>query len=134
MEEADLTVVNKCDLVDGERVSRRKEALRERYRGTTLRVSARQANGLDLRLAALAAETAFPAPPQVDYDPHLEGEALPGWLNSTVYVSGLPAFDRSQFLMGMTHHIRRVPAAQGAVTAHFKMTLARGKDAPGWPR
>ena len=69
LEEADLIVINKCDLLDGERVSRLERALREQNPDAEiLRVSARDGTGLDRWLAAWAAEAGSPAAPQVDYD------------------------------------------------------------------
>src|ERR1035437_6184981 len=57
LEEADLIVINKCDLLDGARVSRLESALGERYPGAEiLRVSARDGTGLERWLAALAAD------------------------------------------------------------------------------
>jgi len=132
LEEADLIVINKCDLVDGERIARLEEALRERYSSAeTLRVSARQGDGLERWLAALTAEAGSPDPPQVDYDLYADGEALLGWLNSTIRVSAPTPFDGNRFLMDLAHHIRRTLAAEGIEIAHLKMTLAREMDTPG---
>jgi len=132
LEEADLIVINKCDLVEGERVTHLEEALQERFRSAEiLRISARQETGLDRWLAALGALAASPTPPQVDYDIYAEGEALLGWLNGTARVSGPASFDGNRFLMDMAHHIRRTLAADGVEIAHLKMTLAREEDPPG---
>jgi G3E family GTPase len=132
LEEADLIVINKCDLLDGARVSRLESALGERYPGAeTLRVSAREGTGVRRWLAALAAEAGSPAAPQVDYDIYAEGEALLGWLNGTVRVYAAAPFDGNRFLMDLAHHIRRTLAAEGIEIAHLKMTLARETNAPG---
>jgi G3E family GTPase len=132
LEEADLIVINKCDLLDGERVSRLEGALREQNPDAEiLRVSARDGTGLDRWLAALAAEAGSPAAPQVDYDLYAEGEALLGWLNSTVRVNAPAPFDGNQFLMDLAHRIRRTLAAEGLEIAHLKMTLARENDTQG---
>lgn len=131
LEEADLIVINKCDLLDGGRVSRLESALGERYPGAKiLRVSARDGTGLDRWLAALAGEAGTPAAPQVDYDIYAEGEALLGWLNSTVRVNAPAPFDGNQFLMDLGRHIRRTLGAEGIEIAHLKMTLARENDPP----
>jgi hypothetical protein len=131
LEEADLIVINKCDLLDEERAARLESALRERYGGAEiLRVSAREGTGLDRWLAALAAEAGSPAAPQVDYDLYAEGEALLGWLNSTVRVSAPMPFDGNRFLLDLGGHIRRTLAAEGVEIAHLKMTLARDGGTP----
>lgn len=125
LEEADLIVINKCDLLDGERAAGLESALRERYGGAKiLRVSARQGAGLDRWLAALEAEAGSPAAPRVDYDLYAEGEALLGWLNGTVHVHATAPFDGNRFLMDLGGHIRRTLAAEGVEIAHLKMTLA----------
>src|SRR5450759_2487498 len=132
LEEADLVVINKCDLLDGERISQLERALGVRYPGAgILRVSARDGTGLERWLAALAAEARSPAAPQVDYDLYAEGEALLGWLNSTVRVNAPAPFDGNRFLMDLGRHIRRTLAAEGIEIAHLKMALAREEDAPG---
>ena len=126
LEEADLMVINKCDLLDGERVSRLERALRQQNPGAEiLRVSAREGTGLGRWLAALAGEARSPAAPQVDYDLYAEGEALLGWLNSTIRVNAPAPFDGNRFLMDLARHIRRTLAAEGIEIAHLKMTLAR---------
>jgi G3E family GTPase len=132
LEEADLVVINKCDLLDGERVSRLESALREQNPGAEiLRVSAREGTGLERWLAALAADAGSPAVPQVDYDIYAEGEALLGWLNGTVRVYAPAPFDGNRFLMDLAHHIRRTLAAESIEIAHLKMTLARENDTRG---
>ncbi|MGD0774053.1 MAG: GTP-binding protein [Candidatus Solibacter sp.] len=131
LEEADLIVINKCDLLDGERAAGLERALRERYAGAgILRVSARQGTGLDRWLTALAAEAGSPAAPQVDYNLYAEGEALLGWLNGTVRVNAPAPFDGNRFLMDLGGHIGRTLGAEGVEIAHLKMTLARDGGTP----
>jgi hypothetical protein len=129
LEEADLIVINKCDLLDDERAARLESALGDQNPDAEiLRVSAREGTGLDRWLAALAAEAGSPAAPQVDYDLYAEGEALLGWLNGAIGVHAPAPFDGNQFLLDLGRHIRRTLAAQGIEIAHLKMTLAREND------
>jgi G3E family GTPase len=131
LEEAGLIVINKCDLLDDERASGLEQALRERFRDAgILRISARYATGFDRWLAALTADDATPAPPQIDYDTYAEGEALLGWLNSTVHISSPKPFAGNQLLLDMARRIRRTLAEDAIEIAHLKMTLAREADAP----
>ncbi len=132
LEEADLIVINKCDLLDGERLARLESALRElNSSAEILRVSAREGTGLNDWLLKLAAPAGTLAAPQVDYDLYAEGEALLGWLNSTVRVSARAPFDGNQFLMDLARHIRCTLAAEGIEIAHLKMTLSPESDMAG---
>jgi G3E family GTPase len=65
LEEADIILINKCDILAPDRVDRLQHAVEERYRGSqVLRVSAREGSGLDRWFAALDAETGSQAPPE----------------------------------------------------------------------
>lgn len=125
LEEAELILINKCDAVEPARVARLNDALRERYpRGSVLKISARTGVGLDAwidRLAVQEADEAGNLP--IDYIEYGEGEALLGWLNATVRVSG-PAFDGNAFLPDLARHIHRRLEADDIEIAHLKMTLA----------
>lgn len=129
LEEADLILINKCDAIEAPRVARLYDALRERYpRSSVLTVSARTGAGLDAWLDRLAVQQADEAGNlAIDYVEYAEGEALLGWLNATVRVSG-PAFDGNAFLGDVARHIHRRLEADDIEIAHLKMTLAPAED------
>ena len=124
LEEADILVVNKCDLLGAEQANCLEEALRQRYPQAELfRVSARQGTGLDPWFAALAGDQASRAAPPVDYDAYAEGEALLGWLNTTLRLSAGEPFDGNRLLMQVAGQISRRLSAESIEIAHLKMTL-----------
>jgi G3E family GTPase len=128
LEEADLIVINKCDIVD--------DALREKLtahleaefpRATVIACSAREGDGLaDWFASVLDAESADQATMNIDYKHYAEGEALLGWLNSTVRVSCDTDFDANAMLADLAEQLRTHIAAGGHEIAHLKMTLDAG--------
>jgi G3E family GTPase len=124
LEEADILVINKCDLLGPEQTGRLEAELRRRYPETELFLaSAREGTGLDGWFAALAADRASRAAPQVDYDAYAEGEALLGWLNGTIRLSAAEPFDGNLFLLELTRRIRSSLARASIEIAHLKSTL-----------
>ncbi len=125
LEEADILVINKCDLLSSDQLCRLEDALRQRYpKAGLFRVSAREGTGLDRWFAALAVDPGRRAAPPVDYDTYAEGEALLGWLNATLRLSAGEAFDGNRLLMDLAGQIRRRLSGESIEIAHLKMTLA----------
>jgi len=125
LEEADIIAINKCDLFETERLDALERALRERYpKARVLRMSAREATGLDGWFAALSADPGSPAPPEVDYDIYAEGESRLGWLNGAVRVTAGTPFDGNLLLVDLARRIPGSLSAGWCEIAHLKMTLA----------
>lgn len=126
LEEADLIVINKTDLLPEPRRSALREALRHHYpRAEILEVSARHGDGLDgwfdrLTTQEQTARTAM----AIDYELYAEGEALLGWLNGTVELAGAEPFDGNQTLRELARRLQHLLNARGAEVAHLKMTLS----------
>ena len=125
LEEADIIVVNKSDILTSERRAALEAALKARFpQADVVTVSARSGDGLNTwfeRLSgALAARTAM----DVDYDLYADGEALLGWVNATCLVSAAEPFDGNRLLQQLAERVQRALAAAGIEIAHFKMTLA----------
>ena len=125
LEEADLIVINKSDLLSGAERTALEDALGRRFpQAGILTVSAR--TGADLsgwfeRLwGTLDARPAM----EVDYDTYAEGEALLGWLNATCRVDAAAPYDGNAFLERLAHAVQRRLAARDIEIAHFKMTLS----------
>jgi Ni2+-binding GTPase involved in maturation of urease and hydrogenase len=125
LEEADLIVVNKCDLLDETRLDRLENALRKCCpAASVLRVSAREGTGIGAWLTALSADPSTPAPPEVDYDVYAEGEAQLGWLNGAATVTAGQPFDGNLLLVDAARRVRSSLSAAAIEIAHLKMTLA----------
>jgi len=125
LEEADIIVVNKCDLLDAARLDRLEAALHECWPAAeVLRVSAREGTGLGRWFAALSADPGSAVPPEVDYDDYAEGEARLGWLNSAIGVAAAEPLDGNLLLLEVARRIRGSLSAESIEIAHLKMTLA----------
>ena len=126
LEEADLIVVNKIDLVDRARHARLDAALRERFpRADVYGVSARAGSGLEEWFARLeGAEGGVWRAPDVDYDTYAEGEALLGWLNITARLAAPTPIDGNGLLADLAAAVQGELAGSRLEIAHFKMTLS----------
>jgi hypothetical protein len=125
LEEADIIVINKRDLLDDGERETLERALRERFpEAAIVAVSARTGENLDDWFGRLSSPLAARPAMDVDYDVYADGEALLGWLNATVRLSAPASFDGNEFLTRLAEAIRDRLAAAGIEIAHFKMTLA----------
>jgi G3E family GTPase len=125
LEEADLIVINKCDLVSAEQLEQLREALRKEFpRAKLAEVSARNGTGLETWFEQIITGQQSSRPAMaVDYELYAEGEALLGWLNATVGLSASAPFDGNAMLKEFAAAMQQYLARQGAEIAHLKMTL-----------
>jgi len=125
LEEADIIVINKSDLLNPERQARLEDALRQAYpRAVVYSVSSRTGAGLEEwfdRLADADCDT-WPAP-GVDYDIYAEGESLLGWFNATFRLSAASPFNGNALLLDLARELRHRLAAEDPEIAHFKTVL-----------
>ncbi len=124
LEEAELIVINKIDLLTDARVGLLADALRTRFpRAGVFQVSAWDGTGLEAWFERqMEVEIQASAAPEIDYDAYAAGEALLGWLNATVRVTG-EAIDGNGLLVELASRLQRRLAAAGAEIAHLKMTI-----------
>jgi hypothetical protein len=125
IEEANLVVISKCDLVDASRLAALRAAMAAKFPGKEiLAVSARMDTNLNAWFARITQEKQ-PAGKamEVDYQVYADGEALLGWLNCTVQLAARKAFDSDQFLKRVASEVQQRLQAQKAEVAHLKMTL-----------
>lgn len=130
LEEADIIVINKSDLIDVDRLQRLKGALAELFpRAEILAISALHSRGLDPWFARiLGGELASFTATELDYGLYAEGEALLGWFNATVRLTCPEPFSGNELLQSLASTIQRRLASAGAEVAHLKMTLAPDED------
>jgi G3E family GTPase len=128
LEEAEIVVVNKCDLVDAPRLVRLRAALAEvNPRAAILECSAREGTGLEPWFARLLGDTSQAAAiAEIDYDRYALGESLLGWLNAEVRIGAADAdeFDGNALLLTILAGIRAALETSGQEIAHLKGTLA----------
>jgi Ni2+-binding GTPase involved in maturation of urease and hydrogenase len=123
LEEAEILIINKIDVVDAERRARLRAALaREFPRAEILEVSARTGEGFDLWLDRLRNGDGSAAALNIDYDDYAEGEARLGWLNATARVVA-PEADADGLLTSIASRIGADLTAGGIQIAHLKMTF-----------
>jgi Ni2+-binding GTPase involved in maturation of urease and hydrogenase len=125
LEEADIIVINKSDLLTEPQRETLESALRARFpQAEIVTVSARTGANLDGWFRRLADPFEPRAVMDVDYDLYAEGEALLGWLNATVDLNAPGPFDGNAFLGRLAAEVQDRLARAGVEVAHFKMTLA----------
>lgn len=125
LEEADIIVINKRELLTAPELERLRAALVEAFPGREIiDVSARRGAGLDHWFQRVATGQQSSRPSMaVDYELYAEGEALLGWLNATVDLQSDDAFDGNAALQRFAGAMQERLASHGAQIAHLKMTL-----------
>ena len=124
LEEADIIVITKTDLLDAARAVAISARLAEEFpHAEILGLSVRKSDGLAPWFDLLATgEQSRRATMEVDYELYAEGEALLGWLNATVQLAAPSGFDSDATLKTIAAGIQQGLA--GAEIAHLKMTLS----------
>jgi Ni2+-binding GTPase involved in maturation of urease and hydrogenase len=126
LEEADLLVISKADLLDPDRLERLRGAMAREHPGKEiLAVSARE--GLHLEAwfdRVMQGEQSAGTAMEVDYAVYAEGEALLGWLNATIELASGDGIDANELLNELAGAVLERLRALAAEVAHLKMTLS----------
>ena len=133
IEEADLVVISKSDLLAQNQLDQLKKAIAEKFPDKRIiAVSARAGENLDEWFSHITDETQTTnTAMQVDYQVYAEGEALLGWLNCTVQLSATTAFDPNEFLKAAAGEILQRLNSHQSEVAHMKMTLSPDESLSG---
>jgi G3E family GTPase len=125
LEEADLIVVNKCDLLKPEQASALRKTLQSEFPYARIfEASARHGSGLQPWFELIASSNQVPrAIMEVDYQLYAQGEARLGWLNCTLQLRSADPIDGNQLIQALAKRIQQQLGAAGAEIAHLKMTL-----------
>lgn len=125
LEEAELIVINKCDLLEESELDQLESALRSNYpKAEVLRISARHGDGIEQWMERIEQEQ--PAPGSVmdvDYQLYAEGEALLGWVNLSGRLTA-EEFDGNRFLQTALETVVQRLQELDIEVAHLKATLA----------
>lgn len=126
LEEADLIVVSKAELLGVELRQALAAAIRREFPAAeVLFASVRTGEGVDEWFSKLEAEEQSERRTMdVDYGIYAEGEAMLGWLNATVACEPSVDFDANAFLRSYAEAIQKKLQTQGAEIAHLKMTFS----------
>lgn len=131
LEEAEIIIINKTDLLEPERRMRLEEALRQAYPGAEVySASARTTQGLEQWFTRVAdADGDTRTAPGVDYDTYAEGEAMLGWLNATFHLSSSSPFNGNVFLVDLARELQQRLCSEQPEIAHFKTVLNPDEEA-----
>jgi G3E family GTPase len=128
LEEADVIVVNKCDLLDAPERVRIASALAARFPASqVLTVSARTGEHLDEWIAALSHPPADRLSIDVDYERYAHGEARLGWLNGRWWVTGERSFDGNRLVRRLARRVQKALGSSDVPIAHLKASM-RAED------
>ncbi len=129
LEEADILVINKIDLITPQQRETLTAALAARFpEARVLAVSCATGEGLEKWLAALdAVRPGTQAAMDVDYDRYATGEALLGWYNATADLGDCRG-DAGQTVTRLAADLRDALAGRDIPVAHLKLSV---NDAAG---
>ena len=124
LEEANVLVINKTDLMDeAGRAALRAELARRWPDKEVFEVSAQHGDGLDAWFEHVG-ERSIPSGPtlDMDYKTYAEGEALLGWLNATLRLDAPSELDGNAWTTELAQDLQQ--ELRESEVAHLKMTLA----------
>ena len=133
IEEADLVIISKSDLLDEARLTALRKAIAAKFpRKDILFTSSREGTNLDEWFTRITSESQSAGKAmQVDYQVYADGEALLGWLNCTVQLVAKKAFDSDKCLKRVASEVQKRLQDKKAEVAHLKMTLSPDASLPG---
>ncbi len=125
IEEAEILVINKMDLLTAAELSKLREQLERDYAQRKLfEISALSGEGIDAWLEAVTAGESEPQKiVELDYEQYGRGEALLGWLNATVSIDSPRCADVASILRTLVHAVVDRLRRNGVRIAHLKMIL-----------
>lgn len=131
LEEADILVLNKCDLLDAGQRERLRCALAAMFpRAVVLPVSCRTGEGIASWITALTTVAPGTGPAMdVDYDRYAAGEALLGWYNASADLLAGAADDQDA-LRSLADALRYRLRHDAIPIAHLKMSLTDTAGSP----
>lgn len=127
LEEADLIIINKTDLLSPSAVAALQKRTAEEWPWAKVyAISAQAGTGLDSWLAeVLQGAAAGTHLADIDYDIYAEGEAVLGWLNTTVSLQSELA-DWDKFARNVLHALGNRLGELHAAIGHVKLLIETG--------
>jgi len=129
LEEADILVLNKIDLLAEAEIERLVSALTKKYpEKDILTISAREGVGVDKWLEILlsgrpGANTVLS---QIDYDRYARAEAVLGWLNAAIKISSDQMFAADKFVRDLFIELRGSFKKEKGEIGHLKSVFTSG--------
>jgi len=132
LEEADLIVINKIDLLTSEQRAQLEAAVSERFPSAAVHaISAKEGTGADQWLAKLTScEAKIAGAMELDYDLYTEGEEMLAWLNGQFQLESETEFDGNLLVYRLAELLSEELNIASLEVAHLKMTLSprQGRD------
>ena len=130
LEEADVIVLNKADLLPEDELADVQASLRQNFpQAPVITISALNGTGVDAWLDhVLETKGSGRTITTVDYDEYAEGEAALGWLNTTVKLHGNSNTDWKAFCINLVQAMQREFQKASAEIAHLKLHLTTGNS------
>ncbi len=127
MEESDIILISKTDLVSADELNLLIEKTKLHFPDSeVLTISSVSGEGLEEWLSKVQNSVeAGKKLVEVDYDVYAEGEAVLGWLNSTIELSG-SNIDWDAFAQTLMQSLSKQFDAMGASVGHVKILLESG--------
>jgi G3E family GTPase len=126
LEEADLIVLNKADLLSADELAEIEATLRREFsQAPVVTISALRGTGVDDWLdRVLGADDAGRTITEVDYDQYADGEAALGWLNAVVRIESPAGIDAEPLCAGLMQALQSRFQEIAAEVAHLKLHLS----------
>ncbi len=131
LEEAEIIVINKVDLLTVRQVPALREKVALAYPKARIFCTT-AASGLGMQEwmnTVLGATTSAGVTMAVDYGTYARGEALLGWVNMEASVKAGVAFAPGAMLQRLAESVRKSLEKSGSEIAHFKMSFAPSRRA-----
>ncbi|NWJ51073.1 MAG: cobalamin synthesis protein P47K [Bacteroidetes bacterium] len=129
LEESDIILISKADLLKTADLTALKEKVKTRFpEAEVMTISAITGEGIDEWVKEVSNRTnAGQRLAEVDYDVYAEGEAVLGWLNSTIEISSEQT-DWDAFAKNLMQDFSRQFDEMKAYVGHVKIVLESGED------
>lgn len=127
LEEADVIVISKCELLTADELEALRAVLQREFASAEVIAASSLAQvNLDAWFRRIVFDQQRLRPVMaVDYDRYADGEARLGWLNATATAAAADG-DGNDLLQRLAWELQRRLGECGAVVAHLKMTLRAG--------
>lgn len=129
LEESDIILISKSDLLEPGILTLLKEKVKLNFPGAdVMAISATTGEGIDDWLKEVMSRSdAGQRLAEVDYDIYAEGEAVLGWLNSHIELSGEPT-NWDNFARRLLQNLSHEFDSRNATVGHVKIILEAGEN------